>query len=794
MPAMKLFLYALSAALLTACAAPPLPVQIQMPDQQVDYLREVKPLLDKRCVVCHSCYNSPCQLKLSSYEGLDRGASKEAVYNANRLKTMDPTRLFFDARTTEEWRNKGFYTVTENTAEPGLNNSILLQLLAHKMEHPKSSGEYQPEADDLTCAENGNELGSYLNKHPNRGMPFGFPPLTKEEFSLIAGWLAQGGKGPTPEQQRKLITPKPADQAAIDRWEAFLNRADPKHRMTSRYLYEHYFLAHIKFETDTDEYYELVRSRTPPGQPVDLIATVRPYDDPETDTFYYRFRKIHSTIVHKTHMVVRFDCRMLARFKELFIVPKWLQEPHLVGYDIKLSANPFVAFEQIPAASRYRFLLDNAHYIIMTFIRGPVCRGQVALNVINDHFWVMFLDPKYDLSVKYPGFLRMNEKNLIMPIERGSEFSMKEMINNIINNQYHQAARNYLRSRQDFYTANYNKGLGYEAIWKGERVKDAPLLTVYRHFDSASVHRGVLGSLPRTLWVVDYPLLERIYYSLVAGFDVYGTLGHQTAIRLYMDKLRREGELGFLNFMPEKKRKEMDRSWYIGAKSTLLEATAPLLPAAISFTSDDPKREFIEHIVRQEIPASAGIGFDPINYLKADSGFPSVPVRLETDQEILRGFRAVTGPNSALLSYFNSYKANLAFVRIVRENRPDACFTIVVNRWHDNVSYYAMLLEKNVLDSSKDNMDILPGFVGSYPNYFFKIHEKDLPEFLELLSDKEKMGEAEIERFVGYGINRADPQFWQEYDWFQQRFFQEQPVEAGLFDLNRYHPLARTKE
>ncbi|MCI5219244.1 MAG: peptidylprolyl isomerase, partial [Candidatus Electrothrix sp. LOE2] len=328
----------------------------------------------------------------------------------------------------------------------------------------------------------------------------------------------------------------------------------------------------------------------------------------------------------------------------------------------------------------------------------------------------------------------------------------------------------------------------------GERVKGAPLLTVYRHFDSAYVHRGVLGSLPRTLWVVDYPLLERIYYSLVAGFDVYGTLGHQTAIRLYMDKLRREGELGFLNFMPEKKRKEMDRSWYIGAKSTLLEATAPLLPAAISFTSDDPKREFIEHIVRQEIPASTGIGFDPINYLKVDSGSRSVPVRLETDQEILRGFRAVTGPNSALLSYFNSYKANLAFVRIVRKNRPDACFTIVVNRWHDNVSYYAMLLEKNVLDSSKDNMDILPGFVGSYPNYFFKIHEKDLPEFLELLSDKEKMGEAEIERFVGYGINRADPQFWQEYDWFQQRFFQEQPVEAGLFDLNRYHPLARTKE
>jgi hypothetical protein len=493
-------------------------------------------------------------------------------------------------------------------------------------------------------------------------------------------------------------------------------------------------------------------------------------------------------------MVVHFDSWMLARFKELFIMSKWVEEPHLVGYDIKLSANPFVAFEQIPAASRYRFLLDNAHYIIMTFIRGPVCRGQVALNVIDDHFWIMFLDPKYDLNIKYPGFLRMNENNLIMPIERGSEFSMKEMISAVIDNKYHRASLCYLRSRQNFYTANYDKGLGYDAIWKGERVKDAPLLTVYRHFDSASVHRGVLGSLPRTLWVVDYPLLERIYYSLVAGFDVYGTLGHQTAIRLYMDKLRREGELGFLNFMPADQRMKMQQSWYLAAESTLLDATAPLLPAAISFISDDPKREFIEHIVREEIPPSAGISFDPVNYLKADSSAPPVPARLETDQEILRGFRAVTGPDSALLSYFNSYKANLAFVRIVRDNRPDACFTIVVNRWHDNVSYYAMLLEKNVLDSSKDNLDILPGFVGSYPNYFFKIHEQELPDFLELLSNKEKAEDAEIDRLVSYGINRADPQFWQEYDWFQQRFFQKQPVEAGLFDLNRYHPLARTRE
>ena len=780
----SLFCFFTLLILLTGCAAPPPPpLQVQIPDRRIDYVAEVKPLLDKRCVVCHSCYNSPCQLKLSSYEGTDRGGTKNAVYNSTRLTTMDPTRLFIDAQTTEQWRQKDFFSVTENSAQSGYNNSIMLQLLSHKMVHPKSSGTYNSEATDLTCAKNQLELGSYLEKHPNRGMPFGFPPLTQEEFQLISGWLAQGANGPTPEQQKEIISPKPADAAKIKIWEDFLNTPDPKHAMTARYLYEHFFLAHLKFGTNTSEYYELVRSRTPSDETVDLINTVRPYDDPDTKKFYYRFRKIHSTIVHKTHMVVNFDNEQLARFKELFITPKWQQEPHLVDYDPKTSANPFAAFEQIPVKSRYQFLLDNSHYIIMTFIRGPVCRGQVALNVIHDQFWVMFLDPKFDLSVKNPGFLRLNRDNLIMPIEMGSRFPVRDLIKN----EYHQAIMRYFKSRQDFYAAGYYNGLGYDAIWKGNRPEDAPLLTVYRHFDSASVQRGVRGELPGTMWVIDYPLLERIYYALVAGFDVYGTVGHQLAVRLYMDTLRVEGETYFLNFMPEDKRRKMIESWYLGVKNKDIHTVPTLMPTDIQFTTNDPKREFIEHIVEKEIPLTAGIEFDQVNYLRAGKQYPSVPEQYNTLDDVLQGFRAISAPGSALLSHFNNHSANLAYVRIRRDKDDDFVLSIVVNRWHANVTY--LFGEENVLDSAKDRADILPGFIGSYPNYFFNVHENDLPDFLHLLSRK-KIEEKDIERFLGYGINRANPGFWEEYDWFQQRFYDDQPVQAGRFDLNRYYPTA----
>ena len=782
---MRLFSFLLLLLSLAACAPkPPPPVAIRIPDRPIEYLAEVKPILDSRCVVCHSCYNSPCQLKLSSYDGLDRGASKKKIYNATRLKTMDPTRLFIDAQTTEEWRKKGFTSVTDNSAGPGFNDSLMLELLNHKMDNPKSSGDYFAEAEDLTCAENSSELGGYLKKHPNRGMPFGFPPLKKEEFAIIAGWLAQGAKGPSAEQQARLAAPAKKDIPAIKRWESFFNQDDAKHRVTARYLYEHLFLAQINFDPGGKTFYELVRSRTPPGEPIDLVATVRPYDDPETDRVYYRFRPIYATIVHKTHMVFTLDAAEFTRLQKLFIEPKWLQEPHRISYDPKLSANPFVAFEQIPPRSRYRFLLDHAQYIVMTFIRGPVCKGQIALNVIHDHFWVMFMDPKYDLNVRFPGFLRLHRKDLIMPIERGSRFPVLKLIDN----PYFKAVQRFFKARQEFYAAHYFDGLGYDAIWKGEKASDSPLLTVYRHFDSASVHKGVLGELPRTMWVIDYPLLERIYYALVAGFDVYGTLGHQLAVRLYMDTLRVEGESYFLQFMPPKQRKSMLQSWYEGVKYKDIHTFQTNMPTAVTYRTTDSKREFIERVVGNHILPQTEIAFDPINYFPGGKTYPPLPDQYKTIDDFLQGLRAVSRPGTSFVRLFNDYNANLAYLRVRIPDKKDVVASLVINRWHDNVTY--LFGENGVLDSSRDRVDVLKGFIGSYPNYFFDVTLAQLPDFLNLLANMQG-NEQELQRFQTYGINRADDDFWTGYDWFQKRFYQDKPVQAGLFDLNRYYYKAR---
>ncbi len=775
-----IILFVVVVSIMAGCAAKaPEPVAVRAPPRQIDYLSEVKPLLDRRCVVCHSCYNSPCQLKLSSYEGVDRGATKKAVYNATRLRAMDPTRLFTDAQTTAEWRQKGFFSVTESGVSGEFNNSTMIQLLSHKMKNPESTGEYYPEADGLTCSENGQELGGYLKKHPNRGMPFGFPPLKQQEFETIAGWLAQGAKGPGSLKQKELDAPKAGDVQAIEKWEAFLNRDDPKYGMTARYLYEHLFLAHLKFDTPTGEFYEMVRSKMPGGQPIDLIATVRPYDEPGVERVYYRFRKIHSTIVYKTHMVVELDGSVLERIRELFIKPEWLQEPHLVGYDPAVSANPFMVFEQIPPRSRYQFLLDNAQYVIMTFIRGPVCKGQIALNVINDHFWVMFLDPDHDLSVKHPGFLKLHADKLEMPIKKGSNFK----IFRVLSNKYYKAAKDFYKQRQDYYASHNHRGLGYESVWRGNSGKDSPLLTVYRHFDSASVHKGVLGNLPTSMWVIDYPLFERIYYALVAGFDIYGNVGHQLTVRLYMDALRIEGESYFLDFLPEQERREIMQSWYRGVDLEKIEYYPARMPAKISFATDEPKREFIEHIVGKHILPETEITFDRVNYIRAGEAHPSLPEKYETDNDYLQAFRAVSRPGTPFFSIINGYGANLVYVRVLKSNGKYGVASIVINRWHDNVTF--LFGEKKALNSSQDQANFIKGFVGSYPNYFIDLKQEELPGFFDLLTNFDGSPE-HLERFDHYGVNRGDDDFWEIYDWFQERFNRENPVRSGLFDLNRY--------
>ncbi len=85
---------------------------------KITYQKDIQPLFNARCVACHSCFDAPAQLKLNCAEGVVRGATKQRVYDTGRLKQAQHTRLHIDAHSEEEWREKGFYPVLDDTVRP----------------------------------------------------------------------------------------------------------------------------------------------------------------------------------------------------------------------------------------------------------------------------------------------------------------------------------------------------------------------------------------------------------------------------------------------------------------------------------------------------------------------------------------------------------------------------------------------------------------------------------------------------------------------------------------------------
>lgn len=752
-------------------------------DAPVEFEHQVRPVLERRCVVCHGCYDAPCQLKLSSSEGLRRGASEALVYDPARLTPMQPTRLFVDARGTAEWRSRGFHPVLnegQQTPESNLQDSVLYRLLRLKQQHPQPDTDQLPDSFTLeldreqTCPTL-ESVDDFAEEHPLWGMPYAMPNLSDQEYRTLVSWLAQGAPAPAPPAPSAGVLPQ------IAQWEEFLNQRSNKQQLTSRYLYEHLFHAHIHFAgSPTREFYRLVRSTTPPGQAIDEIPTLRPYDDPGVAPFYYRLLRYHPSIVVKNHIVYEFSDRRLERYRELFLAPDYAVR-ELPSYQPEIASNPFKTFIDLPLKSRYRFLLDDARFFIEGFIKGPVCRGQIALNVIEDQFWVLFFDPDQDVFTNDAQFVGSMADDLQLPADRRSSLNLTS-----IWSDYWQRQRRYMTSKQALFkkisTHDIHHALGY--IWDGEGNNPNAALTVFRHFDSGSVAYGLVGNDPETAWILDYPLFERIHYLLVAGFNVYGNLVHQVNTRIYMDFLRMEGEDHFLAFLPADRRKAIRDSWYAGLRSGVEKLfTAPQdwmqVDTVSGYRSDDPQRELYQYIrgrvagVTQQADAMNRCGIQDCLKRRPDTEIAQVDQAMAVIARL---------QGSSLHAF-----PDLAFVQVRMDDpQQDRAYTLIRNKAYKNVtSFLADERERDRADIEQDSMTVVNWLEGSYPNFFFSVAGSEIDAFTEQCA--EIRNHKDYERFVDrYGIRRTSPGFWATADWFQDEYTRNQPVVSGLFDLNRY--------
>jgi hypothetical protein len=785
------FLLALLTVFLNSCrqdlfSKNPVPTPVAS-EQTYSWVNDVKPILDQKCIACHACNDAPCQLKLTSVEGLLRGATRNPVYDSKRIFDAQPTRLFVDAHGESEWRELGFHSVFNNRSsllQDNLSVSTLYQMIALGRDKP-----LQPETRVAPDIELGlgrvnqcptpDSFVDYATKNPQQGMPLALSPLSDGEFHTLEQWILEGGV-----IDEKTWQPTPAEQQQILQWEGFFNQPSLRHRLVSRYLYEHLFPAHLYFEElDSGNFFELVRSSTPPGIPIKVIATLRPNDDPGS-TLYYRLRRVESTLVHKTHMPYPLGQIRMQRFQEWFLADDWTIEL-LPDYSRENAINPFVTFKDIPAGGRYRFMLDTAEYFVKTFIRGPVCAGQIATNVIRDQFYVMFQAPEADLAVTDPDYMRKIIHHLqLVPQQEGLLRTYLDWKNRL------GQMNEYNRLRGEYYRKLQPRGRSLDDLWSGDGSNPSAALTVFRNFDNAMVTRGFIGANPKTLWVMDYPMLERSYYLLVVNFNVFGSLATQAETRLYFDLIRANAENNFLHFMPPQARAPMRDSWYQGSKaqtkiSTSYTVVNEDLPVQIDYQGPDPKAEFIDMTA-----ARLGTFSDFPDTLNRCARPPchsaGAGPALRRIQAALQSLTST--PAMAEGMSFIDFMPDNAFLRITSKNSDQQfAFALIRNKAHTNVAF--MFNEEKRRLPGEDTLTIYPGLIGSYPNFMFTVPLEQVEAFA---SELHAVGNrASFEAFIArYGLMRSDPAIWANFEWFIDYMRTTRPLEAGVYDLSRYKKIA----
>jgi len=746
--------------------------------QAVHFNQTIQPIIENRCVVCHGCYDAPCQLKMESRAGIERGANKTKVYNGERLLTANISDSLskltvLESKNLQPLRQQGFFPVLNERQQNEHANtqaSLFYQMLQLKQQQPLPNEALLNDSFDVSLDRSQQcptieEFEQYKNKYPLGGMPYALPALSVKEHNQLSDWLAQGAIMPA------TTPPTNEEQQIINRWEKRLNGSSAKEQLIARYLFEHLYLANLYFDETRASYFKLVRSSTPIGEKIAVITTRRPFDSPYTDNRYkavinkpevfYRLIKHNDSIIAKRHMPYPFGKAKFTRLTELFYQPDYKVET-LPDYQLANASNPFKTFQAIPDKARYQFLLDQAQFSIMNFIKGPVCRGQIALNVIEDNFWVFFLSP--DNFDHYPSedFINANTELLQLPAATSDK-----TMSLLYWRQYANRQQEYVKNKLDYVKSlnlQDNK-INLDLVWSGKGNPNASL-TVFRHYDSASVLQGFVGPTPKTAWLISYPLLERIHYLLVAGFDVYGSVGHQLKTRLYMDFLRMEAESNFISLLPKKQRKAIHEYWYRGTsddiKDYIFSDDFYQLPeTGINYQTQTPKTELFQLVKKHT------------NNRKVNQFNLSSSTQSTTDKTILH-ISKIAATSVSLLP-------QVSYI-MVEEDGKKQIYTLVNNSAHSNVAH--LFSEENRRLPAEDNLAILRGIVGTYPNAFFKVEKDQLTDFVDnLVAMKSEQDYRKLkDRFA---IRRTNPEFWAFADELHAWYKTNQAQSAGLLDFNR---------
>jgi hypothetical protein len=385
-------------------------------------------------------------------------------------------------------------------------------------------------------------------------------------------------------------------------------------------------------------------------------------------------------------------------------------------------------------------------------IRGSVCTGKRATYAIRDHFWVLFLDPNSDPSVNEP---EIGEREWI-PLS-----TSKEDRDNII---------------KKLIKADSNKfGYSTDMIWKGNGTNPNALLTIFRHELSASVHRGIIGKLPSTVWVLNFSNFERLYYNLVVEFMPWGSAAHQYSTWRAMTYHRQEAEERFLMFFPPELRPQIRNRW----KEGLSEYASQIL--AMKPSSDNPEEQEknlypVQNIMTKitgKMPKEVIGNINPYFLQSINEYQPSDHINTIEKWE-----HELSLINTLQRQKFARYLPNILYLKL--ENK---AYTLLLNR---SFKFNDMILGMNMAPEPQyDSISFVKGLFGDRPELFLEISLNDSSLFLKrLLAVNSEADWLELKK--RYAIKRNDVKIWTMLDWFHSYDKNFDLVEAGVIDMNQY--------
>jgi hypothetical protein len=268
-----------------------------------------------------------------------------------------------------------------------------------------------------------------------------------------------------------------------------------------------------------------------------------------------------------------------------------------------------------------------------------------------------------------------------------------------------------------------------------------------------------------TAWLIDYPMLERIHYLLVAGFDVYGTASHQAITRMYMDFLRMEGEMNFLAFLPQEQRKTEVARWYQGATDSVQEYLNAyfeheVLPTPVPYKTDQPKLELFKLLYAREA--------NVLNH--------------EHDLE-RSGLSRTSIAELSKLSQVQGVPASLLPQVVLVKIKGHGLLTITSDSAYTNLS--SMFGEADRRFIAEDRLTVANGVIGAYPNVFLELDESAIPELVKRIG--ELASEDDYGRLLDrFGVRRTDPRFWALSDSVLADYKRSEPLASGVLDYSRY--------